>query len=502
MKTSLTGKRAMWFGIGAVSLGCLIAAIQGLKPGSPSASDDATAVSTATIVRTTLLDARTQSGTLGFGNPSDVPFISNERSGIVTWMAPEGSIVSRGEPLFAIDGQPVILMYGELPLFRSLRFVGQSFAEFEWLELNNARDDVRKAELSLALQNARLAEAKVKLNETLVLQQDSQLDEPVTPPFVRSMQAVDAARARLRRIEQLHEAGFTTPAELEQARYETAAANADLDATRRDSIQLYAAAQTAVADAQLAQHQAERALRDAQDVQNTLLSSDNANADIALLQENLAALGYNGAADAVIRHWQTQAGRSASGLIEPGQVVVASGAVRIAEHLAKVGDVVFSGQGQGNMPANNMSDLIVRYTSTQRMVNVPLGIADHDYARPGDSVMVTLPTDVEIPGVISDVSTVFDAQGMADTEIAIPDQEALGTLEAASVDVEFVVGRRTDVLAVPVTALLALPDGRFGVEIVTNNSTRTVAVSTGLFARGNVEISGPDIVEGLAVRIP
>ncbi len=502
MKTLLTGKRTMWLGIGAVSLGCLIAAILGLKPGSPSASDDATAVSTATIVRTTLLDARTQSGTLGFGNPSDVPFISNERSGIVTWMAPEGSIVSRGEPLFAIDGQPVILMYGELPLFRSLRFVGQSFAEFEWLELNNARDDVRKAELSLALQNARLAEAQVKLNETRMLQQDSLLDEPVTPPFVRRMQAVDAARARLRRIEQLHEAGFTTSAELEQARYETAAAHADLDATRRDSIQLYAAAETAVADALLAQHQAERALRDAQDEQNTLLSSDNANADIALLQENLAALGYNGSADAVIRHWQTQAGRSASGLIEPGQVVVASGAVRIAEHLAKVGDVVFSGQGQGNMPANNMSDLIVRYTSTQRMVSVPLGIADHDYARPGDSVIVTLPTDVEIPGVISDVSTVFDAQGMADTEIAIPDQDALGTLEAASVDVEFVVGRRADVLAVPVTALLALPDGRFGVEIVTNNSTHTVAVSTGLFARGNVEISGPDIVEGLAVRIP
>gem|GEM_PF-3433956 len=502
MKTPFTRKRARWFGIGAVSVVCLFAGIQGLVPTSPDASDDTAAVSTTTIARTTLLDARTQTGTLGFGNPADVPFISNERSGIVTWMAPEGSIVSRGEPLFAIDGQPVILLYGELPLFRSLRFVGDSFGEYEWLELNNARDDVRKAELSLALQSARLAEAQVKLNEARVLKQDSLLDEPVTPPFVRRMHSVDAARARLRRIEQLLETGFTTPAELEQARYETAAANADLDAAKRDSLQMYAAAETSMADALLEQHQAERALREAQDAQNTLLSSDNANADIALLQENLAALGYNGAASNIIRQWQTDAGRSASGLIEPGQVVIASGAVRVAEHLAKVGDVVFSGQGQGNLPANNMSDLIVRYTSTQRMVSVPLGIADHDYARAGDSVIVTLPTGVEIPGVISDVSTVFDAQGLADTEIAIPDQDALGTLEAASVDVEFVVGRRTDVLAVPVTALLALPDGRFGVEIVANDSTRLTAVSTGLFARGNVEISGPDIVEGLPVRIP
>ena len=181
---------------------------------------------------------------------------------------------------------------------------------------------------------------------------------------------------------------------------------------------------------------------------------------------------------------------------------MAPGPVRVADHLAEVGDVVFSGEGQGGVMPGNVADPIVRYTSTDRMVSVSLGIADHAYAKPGDPVVVTLPTNVEVQGVIAEVSTVFDAQGLATTEIAIPDQATLGTLEAASVDVEFVVGKRTDVLAVPIAALLALPEGGFGVELVDGASRRIVPVSTGLFARGSVEISGPDIAEGLTIGVP
>jgi DUF917 family protein len=104
--------------------------------------------------------------------------------------------------------------------------------------------------------------------------------------------------------------------------------------------------------------------------------------------------------------------------------------------------------------------------------------------------------------VIGKVSTHFDKDGKADTEIDIPEQSALGSLEAASVDVEFVVGKRADVLAVPVTALVALAGGGYGVEVVQGDVSRVVPVSTGLFANGNVEISGKDIAEGVTVRVP
>jgi ABC-type glutathione transport system ATPase component len=46
------------------------------------------------------------------------------------------------------------------------------------------------------------------------------------------------------------------------------------------------------------------------------------------------------------------------------------------------------------------------------------------------------------------------------------------------------------VLAVPVVALLALPKGGFGVEVVDGARTRIVPVRTGMFAAGQVEVSG------------
>jgi multidrug efflux pump subunit AcrA (membrane-fusion protein) len=84
----------------------------------------------------------------------------------------------------------------------------------------------------------------------------------------------------------------------------------------------------------------------------------------------------------------------------------------------------------------------------------------------------------------------------------IADQKKLGSLDGAPVDVDFVSQEREDVLAVPVAALLALPKGGYGVQIVQGGATRIVAVKTGMFAAGRVEISGDGIAEGLTVGMP
>lgn len=495
-------RRARWLGAGTTALAFMLGGAW-LHSRNEAPGAVAGAAATAEVVRTTLLDSRTATGTLGYGNPVDVQFISRARTGIVTWIAPEGSVVARGEPLYAIDGQPVVLFYGELPLFRSLRFRGDTFTSFDWLELDNAQDDERKAELELAARRARVAEARTRLEEIRLHAEDGGSAQPVTPQFVRLAQAVAAAEDRLRRIEQLAKSKYASPAEVQQARYELAAAQAELDAGRRDRTQQLATARTAMAEAELAAHQAGRMLRDAQDVRRALLASAS-NTDIDILRANLAELGHKGAAAAAIRAWQQQAGRSATGLIEPGQIVVAGGPVRVAAHLAEVGDVLYSRtEGrQGLVPDGTSSSQVLRFTSTERVVTVALQLSDHDYARPGDAVTVTLPTDTEVPGRISKVGAHFDEQGKADAEISIPAQEALGTVEAAVVEVEFVVGRREDVLAVPVTALVALAEGGFGIEVVENGASRLVPVDTGLFARGQVEISGAEVSEGLTVRIP
>ena len=55
---------------------------------------------------------------------------------------------------------------------------------------------------------------------------------------------------------------------------------------------------------------------------------------------------------------------------------------------------------------------------------------------------------------------------------------------------------REGVLAVPVGALVALSEGGYAVQVATEG---LVAVETGLFAKGLVEVTGDGVAEGIAV---
>jgi hypothetical protein len=77
---------------------------------------------------------------------------------------------------------------------------------------------------------------------------------------------------------------------------------------------------------------------------------------------------------------------------------------------------------------------------------------------------------------------------------------ATGTGQDVAVQVSLVTQSVRDVLAVPVTALLALAGGGYGVELAgPNGQDRLVGVTTGLFANTLVEVSGPGIRAGLKV---
>ena len=57
-------------------------------------------------------------------------------------------------------------------------------------------------------------------------------------------------------------------------------------------------------------------------------------------------------------------------------------------------------------------------------------------------------------------------------------------------------------LTVPVAALVALREGGYGVEVVEGDQPRIVAVKTGLFANGRVEVTGDGLAEGMKVGMP
>jgi hypothetical protein len=71
-------------------------------------------------------------------------------------------------------------------------------------------------------------------------------------------------------------------------------------------------------------------------------------------------------------------------------------------------------------------------------------------------------------------------------------------LDQAAVSVNFAQQKASNVLSVPVTALLAVSGGNYAVQEATVPH-KLIPVTTGLFAAGDVQISGPGIYPGLQV---
>jgi multidrug efflux pump subunit AcrA (membrane-fusion protein) len=174
-------------------------------------------------------------------------------------------------------------------------------------------------------------------------------------------------------------------------------------------------------------------------------------------------------------------------------VVIADGPIHVATHDASVGEtLVASSPDRGS---------ILDYSETKKLVVVPLAVGDRALAALGRPVKITLPDDTEVDGTISEIGSVV-TDGTIKVSIDIADQAALGGLEVASVDVEFMSESRKDVLSVPIEALLARPEGGFAVEVVSGGSSKLMPVTTGLFASGRVEIRGEGIAEGMRVGVP
>jgi peptidoglycan hydrolase-like protein with peptidoglycan-binding domain len=236
------------------------------------------------------------------------------------------------------------------------------------------------------------------------------------------------------------------------------------------------------------------------------LASGVEGGDVKQFEENLAALGYRGftvddeytsATANAVEQWQEDLGLKETGRVRPDDVVIAAGAVRVAELTAAVGG-----------PANGA---LMSYTGTTRVVSIDLDVAKQQFVRAGIVAVVTLPDGSTVDGTVSEVGTVATASGggngapsstTIDVTVTVADQQALGTLDAAPVTVSLEADRAENVLTVPVAALVALAEGGYGVQVVEGSTTRYVAVTTGMFAGGRVEISGDGIAEGTLVGMP
>jgi HlyD family secretion protein len=236
--------------------------------------------------------------------------------------------------------------------------------------------------------------------------------------------------------------------------------------------------------------------------------------DVEELNYDLVALGeypsdevgpasatFSSATEYGVKKLQSALGVAQTGSFTFGQVVFLPSSARITSVAATLGAPLQAGQS------------VLSATSTTRQVSIALDASQQSEVSLGDKVTVTLPDNQTTPGLISSVGTVAaaPAPGSSDDSptitvlVKLTDPAAAGTEDQAPVNVTITTGSATNVLVVPVDALLAKSGGAYEVEESSTNGRRhLVSVNLGLFddAEGLVQVKGPGVAAGQRVVVP
>jgi peptidoglycan hydrolase-like protein with peptidoglycan-binding domain len=231
--------------------------------------------------------------------------------------------------------------------------------------------------------------------------------------------------------------------------------------------------------------------------------SEQAADDVLQLQEALARLGYDvptdGIADdrtaAAIEQWQADLGSEVDGVVDLGEVIFLPEPVRITEAMLNIGSPVNDGSA------------VLATSSSASVVLVDLPADDQDLLTVGLELTVEMPDGTEVGAVVTEISGIAVRRESGDvvfeTTIELLDTTVGAELDQAPVDVLVVTDARRDVLAVPVTALLALAEGGYAIEVErADGSLGLVAATPGLYADGWVEVDSDGLEAGDRVVVP
>lgn len=272
--------------------------------------------------------------------------------------------------------------------------------------------------------------------------------------------------------------------------------------------------------------------------------------DVGELTADLIVLGfgsglsqsnhYSSATAAAVERWQGSLGLPATGEILLGEVVFEPGPIRVTAVTPSVGSAVGGGGGGGGSGAagggGGGGGAVLTATSTTPIVTVDLDVSQEYLVKPGDAVTVVLPDGtssvgarIETVGNVatcpsgggtgsgtgaqtgsSSASTSTCSSGGSGTNsgptvpvtITLDSTPAGSTLDQAPVNVDITTQTASNVLVVPVNALLALQGGGYGVQVVTGSTSRLVGVTTGIYSNNMVQVSGSGIRAGMRVEVP
>ncbi|WP_394619313.1 peptidoglycan-binding protein [Lentzea sp. JNUCC 0626] len=223
--------------------------------------------------------------------------------------------------------------------------------------------------------------------------------------------------------------------------------------------------------------------------------------DVAVLMDNLAALGYSVGTrpkDATkaeftqrvvdaLKKWQKALGVEQTGTLAPGRVLVLDRPMRVGAVKAQLG-----------APA---AEELFELTPTTRLVTLQIPVTEAGALKAGMAVMVVRPDNRAVPAKVTSVTPVAappeNGSGPKADIVVTPDNPAdVEDLDTAPVRVTVVSESRTGVLVVPLAALVALKEGGYALQL---RSGELKAVQTGLYSQDKVEVSGDGVAAGLEV---
>jgi hypothetical protein len=406
-------------------------------------------------------------GSLVYGNPRTLTAVS----GVITRVPAAGDEVAVGQAVMEVEGNPVLILRGAVPLWRPLT---PGLAGVDVAGLRQALNELGYAAGSGGVEAA----------------YDAQLAG-----------AVDALYAA---------AGYPNPA----ARPEAVGARADADAA-------LAAAESNLQSARAALNQARKGPGQA-----ALVEAANS---VARAQRDLDAAyaGLEGAMDvASAQEALTLAQAQAQDARTPVDTSAEAAAVDAA---VAARDGAREAANQARWSTVGPKDIIMVPTSTMRVDNVKvevgamaegpvltytdttlygrIDLTDSQYRNvvTGSEVTVTLGDATEIKGVVGDLksASVDEATGQpipASARIDIEDQTLLRDLGPSGIKVALVLDSAEPSLVVPITALMALAEGGYCVEL---EDGTLVGVEVGLVAdtRAQVTPVSGELSEGDVVVI-
>jgi hypothetical protein len=261
------------------------------------------------------------------------------------------------------------------------------------------------------------------------------------------------------------------------------------------------------------------------------LSEGMTGGDVTELNADLVKLGYATAvALGPVSGWDYFSSETAYalGLLQAHLGLTQTGTLPLGQAVFLPGAIQVTGLGTGAVPGApaTAGSVVLTGSSLTPVVTVDLDASLQTEVAVGNKVSVTLPDGSVTPGVISQISTVAASSSSSSSGgpsssgnggnsnggsgaatitvlVSLTDPKAAGNLNQAPVEVTITTGSVSNVLIVPVDALLAQPGGSYAVEVTGPGGHHLVTVTPGLFddAAGTVQVTG-NLTPGQHVVVP